>query len=99
MVGVSAATALAGTPPEEGNWNQMVGVSPATALAGAPPEEGNWNHLGGLFLAPLYHLRHSGEGRNPVVDTRHSRFCGNARFYSSNKSGRDPIRDALSESS
>ena len=34
--------ALAGTPPEEGNWNQLGGTS--------LPEEGNWNHLGGSSL-------------------------------------------------
>ena len=39
--------ALAGAPPEEGNWNHP-------ALAGAPPEEGNWNHLGGFFLTCLW---------------------------------------------
>ena len=40
--------ALAGTPPEEGNWNYF-------GLAGASPEEGNWNYLGGLFPTRLYH--------------------------------------------
>ena len=52
--------ALAGTPPEEGNWNYLGGLFQTPlyhpALAGTPPEEENWNYLGGLFQTPLYHL-------------------------------------------
>ena len=52
--------ALAGTPPEEGNWNYLGRLFQTPlyhpALAGAPPEEGNWHYLGGLFQTRLYPL-------------------------------------------
>ena len=99
--------ALAGTPPEEGNWNPLGGPFPTPLY-----------HLGRLFQTRLYHLHpcrhasmqaglrwnddkgqiglslfrqplcyfcqildlsplcHSGEGRNPVVLTSHSRNAG-----------------------
>ena len=37
--------ALAGTPPEEGNWNPLCGLFPTPLY-----------HLGGSFQTPLYHL-------------------------------------------
>ena len=37
--------ALAGAPPEEGNWNPLGGLFPTPLY-----------HLGGLFPTPLYHL-------------------------------------------
>ena len=37
--------ALAGTPPEEGNWNPLGGLFPTLLY-----------HLGGSFQTPLYHL-------------------------------------------
>ena len=48
--------ALAGTPPEEGNWNPLGGLFPARLyhLGGLFPTP--LYHLGGLFPTPLYHL-------------------------------------------
>ena len=47
--------ALAGTPPEEGNWNCGDPRVSTALLAGTPPEEGNWNHLCHSFQMSLYH--------------------------------------------
>ena len=62
--------ALAGTPPEEGNWNHFGRWFPTRLY-----------HLGGLFQTPLYHLHpcrrasvQAGLRRNDGMGD--SNFCG-----------------------